>query len=209
MFGNAIIYQGAVTGAAETAAAAESVKNTVATGITLSQVAGTAETAAAAESVKNTVAAGITLPQVAAFGVGVVAGAALCYAGYRYHKFRTPDPESTPQQSGRKELKDLDELLAQQEHVSLLDAETLETWFSSNRVESGDAKLMIAIPSDKVLSAVGYSGSSADLSKYLIQSIYSSKTGAVHKLRLIGFDSIDSKLEAQLLENDGLVILNA
>jgi hypothetical protein len=110
-----------------------------------------------------------------------------------------------------KSLKSSNDILSRLEHVSTLDAENLHNWFKSNQVEIKEAKYMIAVPNEEVLRGVGYaldSTSTVDLDKFLVQSVYNSNTGAIYKLRFIGFDNIDSKLQAELLENDGLVILD-
>lgn len=182
------------------------------------EVVTTAETTTAVA--EKTVFLGMTGGQLIAFGVGVVAGAAICYAGYQYYKKTKTDPTTmataTPVSNTslfvqRKSLKNVKELIARKEYVPTLDAENLNNWFRNNRVEISDAKLMIAFPNDKVLNAVGYSmddDKSVDLDKLVVQSVYNSKNGAVYKLRCIGYDNIDSQLQARLLENDGLVILD-
>jgi hypothetical protein len=145
-----------------------------------------------------------------AFGVGIVAGVVIVYAGYQYYKKKNVR-ENENLYAKRKNLKGINELLAKQENVATVDYENLEGWFKGNPVEVKDAKLMIAIPDEKILNAVGYAlddSQSVDLSKYLIQSVFNSKSGTVYKLRIIKFENIESQLQAQLLENEGMVILN-
>lgn len=162
---------------------------------------------------------GMTGLQAGAFAAGVVLGGFLCYAGYRYYKNRTcvdfdgnvisDEGESLFEE--KKHYKSMRELISRQEHVSVLDGANLQEWFRNNHVETEDAKLMLAIPTAQTLSAVGYrlEEDGEGLDKRLIQAIYNSKNGTIYKLRFVAFDSIDSLLQAKLLENDGLVILDA
>lgn len=163
------------------------------------------------ESAEKVVFLGMTAPQLVAFGAGVAVGGVLCYAGYRLYKKKADAAETGNLFEKRRKLKSIRELVPKQEHIPALDSLNVREWFRDNHVEIEDVKLMIAIPSDKVLNAVGYvlDDDEIDLDKFIIQSIYNSKNGTVYKLRFVAFDSIESALQAKLLENNGLVILDA
>jgi len=162
---------------------------------------------AGVEPAKKVVFLGMTAPQLIALGAGIAVGGILCYAGYKYYKKKSNEVNIFGE---KKDLKSFTELKSKQEHIATLDSANLRNWFQDNHVEIEDAKLMIAIPSDKVLNAVGYKLDDADedLDKCVIQSIYNSKNGRIYKLRFISYESIESNLHAKLLENNGLVILD-
>ncbi len=172
-------------------------------------IAGTV--AAGAEPVKNVVFLGMTAPVVIAFGAGIAVGGVLCYAGYRYYKNKKIASEGENLFKQRKAFKSIRESASRQEHISILDSGNLRDWFRDNHVEIKDAKLMIAIPTEKALNAVGYTldDNAIDVDKFIIQSIYNSKNGTIYKLRFVTFDSIESDLQSKLFENNGLVILDA
>lgn len=157
---------------------------------------------------------GMTAPQWLSFGAGIAAGTALFCAGfraYRTHKTRNLLKKNSHSSSPGRPLKGFRELLSTQEYVAALDADNLHSWFADHPADAEDAKFMISIPDDKVLQAVGYSpegSDGVDFGKCLIQSVYSSRDGTVYHLRFIRFDSIDSTFQANLLEHDGLVILD-
>lgn len=163
---------------------------------------------ASVEPAEKIVFLGMTTSQLISVGAGVVVGGALCYAGYKYYRKRSNEEINIFKEKGN--LKSIKELMARQEHIATLDSANLQNWFHINHVEIEEAKLMIAIPNDKVLNAVGYKLDDADskLDKCIIQSIYNSKNGKVYKLRFLAYDSIESNLQAKLLENNGLVILD-
>lgn len=148
--------------------------------------------------------------QVIAFGAGIIVGGVCCYAGYKYYKNRICADKNENLFRQTKNLRSIRELASSQEYVSTLDSANLQEWFANNHVEIADAKLMIAIASDKVLNAVGYmlDDDTIDLDKIIVQSIYNSKSGMIYKMRFIAFDCIESNLQAKLLENNGLVILD-
>lgn len=169
-----------------------------------------AETVAANVEPAKEVLLGMTTPQIIVFGAGIVFGGVCCYAGYKCYKNKISADKSENLFKEKKKLKSIRELVSRQEHVSTLDSANLREWFKKNHVEIENAKLMLAIPSDKVLNAVGYTldDDKVDLDKFIIQSIYDSKNGMIYKWRFITFDSIESSLQAKLLENNGLVILD-
>lgn len=172
---------------------------------------GTAEAVAASiEPAEKVLFWGLTAPEVFALGAGIVVGCVCCYVGYRYYKNEINVDKSENLFHERKKLKSIRELTSEQEYVSILDSANLREWFNNNRMETEDAKLMIAIPSDKVLNAVGYilDDDAVDLDKFIIQSIFNSQSGTIYKLRFVAFDSVESNLYAKLLKNNGLVILD-
>ena len=151
---------------------------------------------------------GLTGVQIFSLGFGIVVGCALLYIGYKFYKKRRL--ETLNIFDSKKNLRSFSELESKKEHIVLLDSSNLRKWFHDNRVEEKEAKLMIAIPSEKVINALGYKldAPQIDLEKCIIQSIYNSKTGSIYKLRFIAYESIESVLQVKLLENNGLVILD-
>lgn len=151
---------------------------------------------------------GLGIPEIVALGAGIAVGCAICYLGYRAYKHRRRPNVSIFE--NKKSLKNINELLSKQEHIHNLDSQNLRDWFSKNHMNNSEAKLMIAIPSETVINAIGYSlsNSEVNLEKSIIQAIYNSKTGQVYKLRFVTYTSIESNLQAKLLENNGLVILD-
>ncbi len=166
------------------------------------------QVAAGTVTAKKIVFLGMTTSQLIAVGAGVIVGGALGYAGYKYYKNKYN--EETNIFKEKEALKSVKELMIKQEHIDTLDSANLQEWFHVNHVEIENAKLMIAIPNDKVLNAVGYKLDDADseLDNCLIQAIYNSKNGKVYKLRFLSYRSIESNLQAKILENNGLVILD-
>lgn len=162
------------------------------------------------EPAREIVFLGMTAPQLFALGAGIAVGGALCYAGIKLYKNRVAN-EAGSLFKERRKLKGARELASRQEHISILDSKNVQEWFRDNHVEMKDAKLMLALPSDKTLGAVGYAlnDGEMDIDKFIIQAVYDSKNGTIYKLRFAAFDSIESNLQAKLMENDGLVILDS
>jgi|GEM_PF-3731308 len=167
--------------------------------------------ATVSEPVEKAVFCGLTANQLA-LGAGIIIGAAACYAGYRIYKSKLADKDQDTASlfSTSKTLKSISELKPKSEKIENVTSSTLKEWFEDNAVDIQNAKLMIALPNKQTLKSIGYDldDDVFDLGKCLIQSIYNSKDGTVYKFRFIEFENIDSKLQAKLVEDGGLVILD-
>lgn len=160
------------------------------------------------DTAKKVVFLGMTTPELIALGAGIIVGGAICYWGYKKLIKSSKKPANMFEEN--KKLKSFRELILKQEKIATLDSANLLDWFDENHSDYENAKLMIAVPTDKVLHAIGYKidESNKDLKNSIIQSIYDSKKGTVYKYRFVTYESIESDLQAKLLENEGLVILD-
>jgi len=151
-----------------------------------------------------------------AIGGGVVVGIVLCYGGYRLYKYyleknksgnRDPFAEKLKERNEQK--KRFDELINNQSYVELLTGKELSTWFKENRnTVPENAKMVIITPTPENLKGLGYYvENDLDKDSNIIQVFYNEVSGEVYKIRLVNYTNIESNLQAQLIEQDGMIIV--
>lgn len=153
---------------------------------------------------EKTIFLDMTASQLAALGIGIAVGGTLCYLAYRHYRKKVTAKEE------KKNYKSFEELMAQCEFIDVLNFGNIKDWFDSNHVERDNIKWMIAFPSEELLNSVGYTlNGSPNPNKMVVMSVYDSKNGTVYKLRFVIYENIESNLHSKLLEDNGLVIIDA
>ncbi|MCR5701154.1 MAG: hypothetical protein K6G76_03295 [Lachnospiraceae bacterium] len=156
------------------------------------------------------------MKEVLAVGSGVIVGAAICYGGYcllKYHSKKSDLKEDDifAEKIRKKEEQEnkLHELLSRQVHIELLTARELTTWFKDNRNSvPKNAKMIIVTPTFDNMRGLGYYGDyNFDLDTNLVQVFYDDESGEVYKIRLVSFTNIESNLQANLIEQDGMMVV--
>lgn len=109
----------------------------------------------------------------------------------------------------KKSQKRLEELIDNQAHVEMLTVKELSKWFKENRHQfSNNAKMVVTYPTEDILKGLGYESEVyIDKETNIIQFFYDEATSRAMKIRLINYTEIDSNLQAQLLEQDGMLVV--
>lgn len=150
------------------------------------------------------------------FGCGIVVGVAVCYTGYRLYKYYTEKGSVTEddvfeKKLGKNELqaKRFNELISNQTYVEFLTAKELTAWFKDNRSSVPEnAKMIILIPTEEHMKGLGYLGENElDENTNIIQVFYNENSGDVYKIRLVSYTDIESNLQANLIEQDGMIVV--
>jgi hypothetical protein len=158
------------------------------------------------------------LKEVLAVGGGIVVGVAICYVGYRVYKNYSEKNAQKEKDIFAEKLKEKEaqakrfsDLLSSQIYVENLTAKDLTAWFKENRnTVPEDAKMIIITPTEANLKGLGYSADSdLDIDTNVIQVFYNDVTSEVYKNRLVNFTNIESNLQAQLIEQDGMMVVTA
>lgn len=158
------------------------------------------------------------LKEALAIGGGIVVGVALCYGGYRLYKYyseknSTKDEDVFAEKLKEKEVQaqKLNELISKQTYVEFLTAKELTSWFKANRdTVPENAKMIITKPTPENMKGLGYLGENdLDVDTNIIQVFYDDVSGEVYKIRLVNYTDIDSNLQAQLIEQDGMIVVTA
>jgi transposase len=158
------------------------------------------------------------LKEVLAVGGGIVVGVAICYVGYRVYKNHSEKNAQKEKDFFAEKLKEKEaqakrfsDLLSSQIYVENLTAKDLTAWFKENRnTVPEDAKMIIITPTEANLKGLGYSADSdLDIDTNVIQVFYNDVTSEVYKNRLVNFTNIESNLQAQLIEQDGMMVVTA
>lgn len=156
--------------------------------------------------------------EVLAIGGGIVVGVALCYGGYRLYKYYaeknvSKDKDAFAEKLSEKEAqsKKLNDLIAGQTYFELLTARDLTAWFKENRSSVPEnAKMIIITPTPENMKGLGYFGENdLDVDTNIIQVFYDDVSGKVYKIRLVNYTDIESNLQAQLIEQDGMIVVTA
>lgn len=102
-----------------------------------------------------------------------------------------------------------EELMATQSYVEVLTSSELSAWFKANKDMMGEnIKMLIVTPTDEIMKGLGYiAGDRIDTESNLVQLFYNEKTGNVLKIRLINYAEIDSNLQANLIEQEGMMVV--
>lgn len=154
-----------------------------------------------------------------AFGLGVAVGVVIVGAAVYYiytQKNSEMDKEkasaekfSEKLKTPKEHVKKLTELLASQSYVDLLTAKELTTWFKENRSQfSKDVKMIVSTPTEKHIQGLGYDiDTEIDSDKNVLQMFYDPEKKTALKIRLVNFAEIESNLQAHLIEEDGMLII--
>ena len=138
------------------------------------------------------------------WGIGIVVlGVVAVYCFSKKENKNGDNKEKT------KEDKLLDELVKSQSTVDHLTTKHLTDWFKSHQDKFPDTtKMIIAIPDEKTLKGLGYVlNCKIDEEKNILQFFYNDETTEILLIRLIKFESINSALQARLIEEDGMIVV--
>ena len=158
------------------------------------------------------------LKEALAIGGGIVVGVVLCYGGYRLYKYYSEKNTSKDEDVFAEKLKEkeaqakkFNELISNQTYVELLTAKELTSWFKENRsTVPENAKMIITKPTQENMKGLGYFGENdLDVDTNIVQVFYDDVSGEVYKIRLVNYTDIESNLQAQLIEQDGMIIVTA
>ena len=156
--------------------------------------------------------------EVLAIGGGIVVGVAICYCGYRIYKYYSANSNKSEEDIFDKKLKEkeyhakkMNDLLSNQVYFELLTAKDLTAWFKENRGKMPEnAKMVIVTPTYENMKGLGYLGENdLDVETNVVQVFYDDESGEVYKIRLVNFTDIESNLQAQLIENEGMIVVTA
>lgn len=158
------------------------------------------------------------LKEVLAIGGGIALGLFICYEVYRFYKHCSKKKTQSHEdvfvaKLKKKEVQDkkFNDLVANQTYVELLTAKDLTAWFKENRSSvPGNAKMIIIIPTVDNMKGLGYYGDNdLDADTNVVQIFYDEESSEVYKIRLVNFANIESNLQAQLIEQDGMIVVTA
>lgn len=151
--------------------------------------------------------------EVLAVSGGIIVGVAICYGGYRIYKHMSTTKKKSnffaeKVQQKAKEKQKFDELLTTQTHVELLTATELTTWFKENKGKyNEETQMLIVTPTIEHMRGLGYpSVNNLDENKNILQLFYDEKVGVV-ECRLVNFSNIETNLEANLIEQEGMIVV--
>lgn len=160
------------------------------------------------------------IKETVAFGLGFTAGVLAVGIGagvYYYVKHIDDDREEDEvMDSLSEEAEDKNDttikfqkLVNDRLFVHLLTPSILTQWFKERKDKLADKlKMVVAYPDEKTLVALGYQ-STEELNKErnILQFFYDDEEREAKAIRLVSFDMIDSNLEAELIDNDGLMVI--
>ena len=158
------------------------------------------------------------LKEALAIGGGIVVGVALCYGGYCLYKYysekntlKSEDIFAEKLKEKENQAKKYNELISNQTYVELLTAKELTSWFKENRsTVPGNAKMIITQPTPENMKGLGYfCENDLDVDTNIVQVFYDDVSGEVYKIRLVNYTDIESNLQAQLIEQDGMIVVTA
>lgn len=156
------------------------------------------------------------LKEALAIGGGIVVGVAICYGGYCLYKYYSEKNAQSDEDVFATRLKEkeaqsqkFNDLVANQTYIDLLTAKDLTAWFRENRGSVPEkAKMIIVMPTADNMKGLGYYGDNdLDVDTNVIQVFYDAEIGEVYKIRLVNFTDIESNLQAQLMEQDGMIVV--
>ena len=127
-----------------------------------------------------------------------------------FYLFGKKDNSSNNSAKGKtKTIKYLSDLVKEQVNIDSLTSRDLTEWFKLNQNQFPDSiKMIIAVADKKTLTGLGYElNCEIDEEKNIVQFFYDDKTTEVLLVRLIKFESINSALQARLLEGDGMIVV--
>lgn len=158
--------------------------------------------------------------QALAFGGGILVGVAVIGVGFYCYKQCKKKEKISEEEISNKKFADkikkieesgkkFEELLSTQSYVELLTAKELTSWFKENRASIiGEAKMIIAYPTENTLKGLGYySNEKIDTETNIIQLFYNEDTSEVLKIRLVSYSEIESNLQALLIEQEGMIVV--
>lgn len=156
------------------------------------------------------------LKEVFAYTAGLAAGVAFCYGIYYVYKHCKSQNSLGETDIFADKLKEKEEqaqkfnaLVENQTYVELLTAKELTNWFKANRKNvASDAKMIIVTPTEENMRGLGYSTeNNLDADTNIIQLFYNEEEGTVLLARLVSFTDINSNLQAELIEQEGMIIV--
>lgn len=148
-------------------------------------------------------------------GIGLALGSAAVFLIYQHRVKDTKNMEETfkdrtkNQRNVLEDKKHLFSKLFQDKYqVDTLSIKELTSWFRENRSKyTMHPKMIIAVPTETQLNSLGYFDITLDPQKTILQFFYDSGNSQVLQMRIIEFNNIESNLEAQLIEQDGMIVI--
>lgn len=143
-----------------------------------------------------------------AFGIGVAVGVAVAVVAYKYYKSQK---EVATQKREEERLLHVTALMKDRPILNVLTLDDLVAWFDDNLKNNRDMPVkVIAFPSKDTLSGIGLTEAlDIDPRHNIIQFFYDNNSGKAGEMRIVGYENIDSNLEAKMLEQDGIIVLEA
>lgn len=156
------------------------------------------------------------MKEVLACAGGVVVGIAICYGGYRLYKYchaqkaeKDTDVFAQKLKVKEEQSQKLKDLIANQTYVELLTSNELTGWFKENRGKvNSNAKMIITTPTEDNMRGLGYPAETdLDVDTNIVQLFYDEDAGNVLLVRLVNYTNIDSNLQANLIEQEGMIVV--
>lgn len=144
--------------------------------------------------------------------VGGVAVGAIAIGAYLYYKkthSKVVEVKTVQNSEKLEKLKDFNELLDNQSYYDALKANDLTEWFREQKTNVDvPYKMVISYSTKETLKGLGYKvDTNFDEENRIIQFFYDENNKKALKERLVSFGTIDSTLEASLIERDGMIVL--
>lgn len=148
-------------------------------------------------------------------GIGIAIGTAAVYFLYQHHtRYKNNTQENGKYRSSKQnqELEEKRQLFSQMVQakcqIDTLSIKDLTNWFRENRSKYLiSPKMIIAVPTESQLKGLGYFGVKLDPKKNILQFFYDSSKNKVLQIRVVEYNNIESNLEAQLIEQDGMIVI--
>lgn len=104
----------------------------------------------------------------------------------------------------------LDSLFNEKVEVENLDGKILATWFKEKlECKEGHPKMILSYIDKELLEKYGFTlKEEVKVSNVVLQFLYDEESSKMIESRLIRFSNIDTNLQAQLEENDGLIVFS-
>ena len=143
------------------------------------------------------------------WGIGVIVLGVAVYYFFNNKK----DKKTVNNPIKKKDIKQdsvIDELIKNQCYVEDLTIEELLTWFKEHKNQVPDtAKMVIAIPDDRIIKGFDrVLNGQIEKTKTVIQLFYNDTEEKFYLNRLINYKNIDTNLQARLIEEDGMIVID-
>ncbi len=104
----------------------------------------------------------------------------------------------------------LDSLFDETVKIDNLNGPILATWFKDKQGgKEGNIKMILSYLDKDLLAKYGFTlNKSVNTDNMLLQFLYDEETSKIIDNRLIRFNNIDTNLQAQLEENEGLIVFS-
>ncbi len=155
-----------------------------------------------------------------AVGIGVAVGVVAVVIAYKVYSDKKTQRECNQTSASEKSFAEqlekekqaerkIEELISKRTFVDVLTIQELTNWFREKKSQYPNSpKMIISTPDEKTMRGLGYKATTEmDLKSNILQFFYDDNSKTVLDIRIVGFNEIESTLEAQLLEHDGMIVL--